>query len=307
MTKLLIPTPITGSMLASSTVAEPAAGETAWASGGTYAVGDYRVSTTAHRIYSCTRDHAGRTTAPENDAGYWNDEGPSNRWAMFDNEVSTQTLDASGTYTVVLRPGNVSALAIYKIAGTSATITIKDAPGGTVVYTQTFDLSEPPLDWYDWAFGRIKPLDRLVVDGLVPYYDCEATITITNGSSPAGAGMFIVGDMVSLLGESTFGGTQYGATVEPVTFSYISTDEFGTTSIKRRKATTDMRISVALEQTEADYAISVVQSVLDVPCAVIATTSAIHQSYNVFGLVSGSYSADSYRMGTFNLYVKGMI
>lgn len=307
MTKLLIPTPITDTMLSSSSVAEPAAGETAWVSGGTYTVGDLRIRSTTHRVYSCVRDHTGRSVVPEEDSGYWNDEGPTARWAVLDTEVSTESLDATGTFTLVLRPGNFNALALYRLAGGSCTITVKDQPGGTVVFTQTIDLIEPPLDWYDWAFGRIKPLDRVVVQDLIPYYDSELTITITNGSSPAGAGMLIVGDMVNLMGEATFGGTQYGATVEPVTYSYINTDEYGTTTIKRRKATTDMRISLVLPQSEADYAVGVVQSVLDVPCAVIATDLVTHKAFNVFGLLSGSYSADNYSFGTFNLNVKGMI
>ena len=49
---ILKPTPITDAMLASCTVAEPAAGETAWTSAGTYALGDncIRTTTCGHSI-----------------------------------------------------------------------------------------------------------------------------------------------------------------------------------------------------------------------------------------------------------------
>lgn len=47
------PIPITSSVLASSTVAEPSAGEVVWNAATSYAVGDVVIRTTTHRKYEC--------------------------------------------------------------------------------------------------------------------------------------------------------------------------------------------------------------------------------------------------------------
>lgn len=307
--KVLIPTPITAAMLASSTIAEPAAGETAWVSAGTYAVGDLRIRTTTHRIYQCVTAHSGRTALPENDPTYWLDYGPTARWALFDNQVSTQSSIVT-PLTVVLRPGFFNAMALYGLDGATLAVTVKDAPGGSVVHSETIDLTVPPLDWYDWAFGQIKPLTKAVLSGLTPYPDAELTITITAAAGvTVKAGMLVVGDFVSLVGDGDgdFGGTTYGATAEPVDFSYIKTDDFGNTSIVKRRNATDMRVKVVLPKSSADQALEIVQSVLSVPCAWIATEAAGYAGLNVFGLGSGSLSYEGPNHAELSLYVKGLV
>lgn len=304
---VLIPTTITDSMLSSCTIAEPTTGETAWASGGTYALGDRRIRSTTHRVYECVLAHSGRSTAPESDTTYWLDVGPTARWAMFDNQVSTQSTIVT-PLTVVIRPGFFNALALYGLEGGTATITVKDAPGGSTIFTHAYDLLKPPVDWYDWAFGIVKPLNKLVVSGLVPYPDAELTISITAATGvTVKAGMVCIGDYRSLLGDGDWGGTTYGASAEPVDYSYVKTDDFGNTSIKKRRNATDMRVKVVLPRSEADAALEIVQEVLSVPCPWIATESPGYAGLNVFGLGSGSLTYDSPSHATLNLYVKGLV
>ena len=181
---ILAPVEITDAVLDSSTVAEPAAGETAWVSAGTYAVGDQRIRATTHRIYSCILAHTGITTLPEDDLTRWKDIGPDLRWAMFDGTVSTDTT-ATATLTVVLSPGFFNAIALYKLTGSHITVTVKDEPGGTTIYTYDDDLYEPFPDWYEWLFAPYRDRDRLILRDIVPYMDAELTITVT--AAPAAA------------------------------------------------------------------------------------------------------------------------
>lgn len=304
---VLIPITITDSMLSSCTIAEPAAGETAWVSGGTYALGDRRIRTATHRVYECVLAHSGRSTAPESDTAYWLDVGPTARWAMFDNQVSTQSTIVT-PLTVVLRPGFFNALALYGLEGGTATITVKDAPGGSTIFTKAYELIQPPLDLYDWAFGPIRPLTKLVISDLVPYPDAELTISITAAAGvTVKAGMVVIGDYRSLLGDGEWGGTTYGASAEPVDYSYVKTDDFGNTSIKKRRNATDMRVKVVLPRSEADAALEIVQQVLSVPCPWVATKALGYAGLNVFGLGSGSLTYDSPNHATLNLYVKGLV
>lgn len=305
---ILVPLTITEALLADCNIAEPAVGEIEWLSGAAYALGERRIRKTTHRLYECVKPvPQGRAVLPEADADYWLDAGPTARWAAFDTEVSTQgRIVAPLTY--VLRPGFFNAIACYGLDGATLTISLKDKPGGAVVFAKTLTLQEDPLDWYDWAFGAIKPLTRCLIRDLVPYPEAELTLTL---SAPAGtvvgAGMVVLGDLVPLVNADTWGGTQPGATAEPVTYSYIKTDEYGNTQIRRRRSATDMRFKLILPREQADYVLSVVQRVLDVPAAWVATDAAGFAGLNVFGLGSGAMSYDNAQTATLTGYVKGIV
>ena len=58
---VLVPIDVDDAMLSSTTIAEPAATETAWVSGGTYAIGDKRIRTQTHRVYQSATAHTGVT------------------------------------------------------------------------------------------------------------------------------------------------------------------------------------------------------------------------------------------------------
>lgn len=108
--KLLVPKPITAARIAAgTTIAEPAAGETLWVSGGTYALGDKRIRVETHRVYEAVQASTGRTIAPELDGTYWKDMGPTLRWAPFDQYINTPAT-ATTTLTYVLKPGFVIVL-----------------------------------------------------------------------------------------------------------------------------------------------------------------------------------------------------
>ena len=302
---ILVPLAITDAMLTSSTVAEPAAGETAWVSAGNYVVGDRRIRVATHREYECDVAHTGITILPEDDPTRWRDIGPTLRWAMFDNTVSTVT-SSTTSLTVVVEPGFFNASALYGLTGSNVSVTVKDAPAGATIYSYSGALDGPYSDWYDWLFGPYRQKTKLVLSGIVPYPDAELTITVSAATGAAvGIGMCCIGDMRPLiLGD--WGGMKYGAKAEPIDSSYIKDDGFGNLTIKKRRSATDMRVEIMLPREDADYALSVIQEVLAVPVACVATSSSGYDGLNVFGLVSGSVSYDSYGHANLSLYVKGM-
>ena len=147
-----------------------------------------------------------------------------------------------------------------------------------------------------------------LASGFLPYPDPELTITLTVATgATVKAGIIAVGDMSSLAGDGEWGGTQYGAKAEPVSYSYIKRNDDGTTKIVRRHAATDMNVSIILPREFADAAVGVVQSVLDKPVAWIATQATGYESLSVFGLGSGSMSYDSFGIATLSINVKGLI
>jgi hypothetical protein len=301
---ILMPLTITDAMLTSSTLAEPAASETAWVSAGTYVAGDKRIRTSTHRVYNCILGHTGRTALPEADTTYWEDYDPTSKWAPFDSYVSTPASLAS-PLTYVLLPGFFDAISMYGLSGTGVTITHKATAGGTVLETRTISLYAESLGLYEYLFGVKSPKSKIVETDFEIRPASEVTITVT-GTATVAMGMCNIGTYRSLV--SDWGGTQYGASVEPVTTSRVSTDSTtGKVTIKRGNAATGLRASVALPLADANYALQSVQEVLDVPVSWIATSATGYEGLNVFGLGSANLSYAGPDLVQLNINVKGMI
>ena len=302
---ILTPLTITDAMiLAGTTIAEPDASETAWVSAGTYTVGQERIRTTTHKVYECVQASSGRTALPEVDTAYWLEKRPTLRHAPFDIYKSTAAIAAT-SLTYVLQPGYFNAISMYGLVGTTADITVKDAPGGATIYSNTVSLLEDALGWWEFLFLPTKQIEKLILTGIPIRPAAEITITLTGAT--CAVGMINVGDYKSLMGDGAWGGTQYGAKAEPVSYSYIKTNADGTTTIVRRNAATSMRASVVLPRDQADYALACIQEVLDNPVSWVATNSTGFDGLNVFGLGSGSLSYDSFNIATLDINVKGMI
>ena len=301
---ILMPLTITDAMLTSSTLAEPAASETAWVSAGTYVAGDKRIRTGTHRVYNCILGHTGRTALPEDDTTYWEDYDPTLKWAPFDSYVSTPASLAS-PLTYVLLPGFFDAISMYGLSGTGVTITHKATAGGTTLETRTISLYAESLGLYEYLFGVKSPKSKIVETDFEIRPASEVTISVT-GTGAVAMGMCNIGTYRSLV--SDWGGTQYGASVEPVTTSRITTDaNTGKVTIKRGNAATGLRASVALPLADANYALQSVQEVLDVPVSWIATNDTGYEGLNVFGLGSATLSYAGPDLTQLNITVKGMI
>jgi len=306
---ILVPTDITTAMLlAGTTVAEPAAGETAWVSAGTYALGDFRIRSTTHRIYKCVQAHTGRTALPEADSAYWSNYAPTQRFAPFDPYIST---GATGTtsMTYVVQPGFFNALSLYGLVGGAISISIKDAPGGSTLYSNPdIDLFYQATGLYELLFTPLMQRDKLVLTDLPVCPTAEITLTITAASGdPVGLGMCNLGDYRAVIGDAVWGGTQYGAAAEPKTFSYIKFFEDGSAEIKRRGSATDLRGSVIMPADAAEYALATVQQVLDKPVSCIAANVPGYGYLNTVGLISGVVSADTSGSAKFAYSVKGFM
>lgn len=301
---IITPITITDAMIgAGTTVAEDPT--PAWVSGAAYTVGQEVHLASTHRVYRCAADTSG-TLAPNTAITVWSDMRPTNRWAPFDQYTSTAAT-ATTSLTYVLKPGFFNALALYGLVGVSYAVTVKDAPGGAVVYSRTGAFFEDPDGWYEYLFGILKPLDKLVLTGMPLRPDAELTVTITAASGAKVAlGMLVVGDFKSLLGGAYWGGAERGSSAEPITYSYIRTEEDGTTTIRRRHSATNLRVQVVMPIQSADYALNAIREVLDVPVAVVSTTARHHTGLTTFGLVSGGVSYDG-PLARANIIVKGLI
>lgn len=306
--RVMVPVTITDSMiLAGTSIAEPAASETAWVSGGTYTLGQERIRTTTHRVYECVQASSGRTTLPEADPAFWQDTRPTLRWAPFDDYSNTKALTVT-SLTYVLQPGFVNALGLYALEGSAYSLTIKDAPGGTVLRTETGDLYAQAAGFYELLFTPLLQLDQISFDGLPLSPTTEITVTIS--AAPGGAvavGTIKAGDWRWLMGDGAFGGTQYGAESERKSYTYREFAFDGTYRTVKRPSTRDVRASVVIDADQAMYADAILGEIIDTAVPFEASNLPRYRYLNAVGFVSGSVQADSYGITTLNLTIKGTI
>lgn len=302
LTKLQ-PIEVTDTVLISSTVVEPTITGTnidppLYNAATTYAVNAIVRRPNHKRYRSRINSNTGNT--PESSPIQWKDIGAVNKYAMFDNASNTKTYGSS-PLTVVLRPGFFSGIFLGEIDAAAISITVKDAPGGAVIYSYSGALDGAmPGDWYEYWFGGFKPVSDFYVDGIEPYYNCEVTITLTGGPEVS-CGILAIGDPKPL------GQTQFGAKAIPVDYSYIKTNDFGETEIVKRHSAKSMTLTAFLEQAEADAALQSVTDSLGVPCVWIGTDVAGYGGLRVFGLGSGEVSYESPSHALLTVNVKGLI
>ena len=179
-----------------------------------------------------------------------------------------------------------------------------------MLYEHDAPLTEDFAGWYEYLFVSPKVLTQFNVSSLPIRPTAELTVTVTAATGqPVGIGMIVLGDLVNLVGDlADFGGTEYGATAEPVSYSYIKTDDFGETTIVRRSAATSMTAKIVLPAKNADDALRLIQDVLDVPVAWIALPgNPKYKGLNVFGLGSARVAYENFSIARIDLTVKGMI
>ena len=301
---VLQPIQITDAILFSTDV--PEADYTAWSGATTYAVGDRAISTTTHRIYESLRatnlnhdptDILNRTGVTP----WWFDVGPTNRWAVFDQEISSQTTQAD-TMTFVLRPGFFNSAFIAGLDADNLEITVLDAPAGNQIYYNVISLenSNPP-DYYEYFFSALRAQKDFLVSGLDQYNAAEITIRIYRASGDVKCGVIALGDLLPL------GQTQYGAKATPKTYSYIKIDEFGNNVIQRRKASKDMSVTAFIALEEANTVLDIITDLLDVPCVWVGTDLPEYSGLRVFGLGSGEISYDHPEDCMLSLTIQGLI
>ena len=272
MTKVVKPTPVTAAMLVSTTAVETYA---AWAAVTAYVVGNKVIRTTTNRVYA--RLIAGTTaTAPESDTVNWADIGPTNQWAMFDSQISTQS-EAASALTVVIKPGLCNSLCLYGLVGTMLTITMRDGLAGPVVYSYTKTLDGTVIsDWYQYYFEPFVQLESVVLSDLPPYGNAHITVSVT-GTGVVKCGVLLVGTFYEL------GDAQYDATSGITDYSVKETDAFGVTTFVQRAYSDRISLNLMFPNSQLNKVKGVLKSLRATPCGWIGTDVDGFEVLDAFG------------------------
>lgn len=302
--KLIQPMTVTSDLITYCSLSEDPS--PAWASGTPYVVGNEVHLVSTHRVYRCAVNVTS-AVSPDQDPINWKDIRPTNKFAPFDIYTSTQAVSTTDDIEYRITARFQRSIAMYGLEGSDYEVIVKDTTGGTVIFTQSGPLNTHDIGWWGYLFGDKYYTKQLILDDLPIRPTAEIVIKIKNsGANRRAIGMIVIGNSRSLFG--TRGGTQYGSSAEPVTFSYIKTNEDGTTTIVRRHKATNLRASIILPLEYADTAVQILQEVLDVPVAVIATDVQGYSGLTTFGLIESSpVSYDNPGYATIDMMVKGLI
>jgi hypothetical protein len=245
----------------------------------TYAEGDRVILTSTHKIYESLQD--GNTDRdPRINPTWWIEVGPTNRWALFDNSVSTQTAQATNiTYT--LEPGvSVNALAALNITdATELRIRMESSALGSpvLVYNEIISFANFPIfsDWYSFFFGtRQVPTQHIALD-LPSYSDAIITIELDGGPDLA-IGVLMLGQ------QARFGrGIRLGTRVGIQDYSRKETNEFGDTVLVQRAFAKRANFDLFVDSSEIDPLQAYLSTIRATPVLWIGSTS--FESTTLFG------------------------
>lgn len=306
--RVMVPIAITAGMIKTGTTIpepDPGVGEQAWVSGGTYVSGDER--TFAGSIWACTTGHNSRTATPDVDTQYWKRLDPTNRMAPFDDYANTKAV-ASGSLTYVIQPGFLNGLAVYGMEGATYSVTVKDAPGGTVMRSWSGDLYDQASGFYELMFAPLVPLSQLSFDDIPLAPDAEVTITVSsNPGERVAIGSIKLGDWRQFIGDGKVGGAQYGAESERKSYTFRQYNADGTYKTIKRASSRNVSCSVVIDAEQAMYADAILGEIFDIAVPFEGSGLPRYGYLNTLGFVSGSIRADSYGTTSINLKIEGNI
>lgn len=163
------------------------------------------------------------------EAGKWQDQGPTNRYAMFDQSNTSATECGGGIDVEVEVSGRADAVALFNIVGNALNVTITTDDDGEI-YNEDINLVSTSgiSDWWAYFFEPIVRRGDIVLYDLPLNANPTFHVTLTEPSATASIGTMVVGlsrDIGSLV---------YGAKTGIQDFSRKEQDDFGNFTIVER-------------------------------------------------------------------------
>lgn len=273
--KIMPPIDITYAKLTSSNVAEIEYAN--YAAGTTYAIGARVIVPATHDVWeSLAASNTGHT--PATSPTWWVRVGPTNRMAMVDTSVSTQTTRAGGIDVTVTPGETVDTLALLNINAASVRVRMTEPTDG-VVYDHTIDMIAPPSEseYFAWFFEPITRIDYLVAT--LPAYGSAAVRVELIDTGTAACGVLALG-LSRKIGEGTLAGARTSIT----DYSGKVRDTWGQYQIVERGYSNRASISTPVKANMVDPVKKLLAARRARPTLCIASDK--YSSLVLFGLIS---------------------
>ena len=224
-----------------------------------------------HRTYkSLQAGNLNNSPRKASGAAWWQETGASNKWAMFDGSVTSQSVGT--TITVRIRtPAYFDTVALLNVKGGTYTITTLTSALATTYTTGAVSLTSTawpsdPADPYAITLmtQTTEQLENVFITGLnlslTGSYYVDITIAAAKAASMSAIGACLIGNSVY------FGGAVYGASVGIQDYSVIDQDEFGNYSIVPRTFSKKGSFTVYIVATTIDKVFELLTRLRSTPC-----------------------------------------
>ena len=276
-----------------------------WSSATTYALGAsvvYGIYGTYKSLQSGNLNHTPPIISPFTDA-YWVRTGPTNKMAMFDDQVSSASTGTSDIIFAVVGSA-IDSVALLNIQASKTSIAVTDKDTKALVYHNSQQLSGgESLDWYGYFFydADTQKTSSIYLD-IPPAANSLITIKVS-GTGTVSVGSYINGQI------KTLGNTQYGVSAGIIDYSKKETDEFGNTTFIKRNFSKRMNASVSLTNANLNRVQRILYDLRATPVLWIASTDAqFEEPLIIFGFYRDFSTEISYPTHSIcNLQVEGLI
>lgn len=254
-----------------------------WSAGTSYILPTRVIRLTTHKVYECLNvTSVVDAGTPETTPTRWLEVSPTNRWAIFDEQVGTSTTGGT-SITYLLKLGRINSLALLELDASNIEVSV--VSGTEVVYKASTDLNSANSvgDWYQYFYEPIYQQNALVITNLadtsllnIPAYG-EAVLAVTiRGLSSVSCGVLVAGLSADL------GSTQNSPKFNIIDYSRKEPDDFGNYTLVKRKFSKRMSITVMLKSTAVDGLVNILTQYRATPLVWIGADS-LYTSLIVYG------------------------
>lgn len=264
----ITPIAVTDAVLTDTSVAES---EAAWAIGTTYALGNVvkRTLDNVHRRWISAQNTNLAHDPATDDGTWWTDDGPTNRWAMFEAALQVQTA-AADEIEVELTPGAwADTLAALNISAAAAHVKI-EVPGEVdPVLDEDYTLVDCTgiTGWWEYFTTPIVRKRDFILQGLPVDVDAVITFTLTAVGETVRCGVLLAGFAIPL------GNTQWGSRMGIRDYSLKTDDPFGGITITPRGYRKRATFTVIGENTALDQVVNLLTDARATPTLFIGNNT----------------------------------
>ena len=249
------PVAITPAMLVGTNAVDAAA----WAAGTTYAAAA-KVAYNYRTYVSLQAGNVGKNPATE--PTWWYDSAPVNSMAAFDTSVSTATT-ATGGLSFTVQCGRITAVGFMGLLGQSITVTVRDGPGGSVVYTETRAIASSEGTFYGWCFEPFAQVRESAFYGLPGATNGYLTVDVA-GAGTCAVGLCVMGKQFEV-GKAEYG---FGMPLEDRGRHYL--DALGNAVNVERGYSKGMSGAIVADRANFNRLIAFLSDHIGSPCLWIA-------------------------------------
>ncbi|OPX57075.1 hypothetical protein SAMN02745127_02063 [Oceanospirillum multiglobuliferum] len=246
-------------------------------------------------------------TPPSQTDTRWQRIGPTNRFAMLDEEVNTKTIAPSGVIELSITAGRIDAVALLGLRATSIEVRL------VVDEVEEFSASANLVNrqssgtWLGFFTEPLYQQDFYIVQGMVDtavidlpkYLNAVLHITIINTGGPAECGVCRPGLLLNI------GDTENDAETGIEDYSLREIDQWGRLSQQARNYAKEISTEVYIDTDRLDFIYAWLVKLKDTPLVWLGIQH--HSAYIVYGYGKWRISRSGTVLSKMSIEVEGLV